>query len=113
MDPSNWWVGMQNTALQLLVYGESLKGSGVRTDYPGVHIRQVYEVENPNYLIIDLDIDRGYGFTDHYAVDRRLGGNTAYANVINAAQPYLSWNMGIRVILKYIKTAGLCLFCPT
>ena len=104
---------MQNTALQLLVYGENLKGSGVRTDYPGVHIRQVYEVENPNYLIIDLDIDRGYGFTDHYAVDRRLGGNTAYANVINAAQPYLSWNMGIKVILKHIKTGGLCLFCPT
>jgi glycosidase len=27
----------------------------------------------------------GYGFTDHYNVDRRLGGNTAYKNLIDAA----------------------------
>jgi glycosidase len=54
VDPSNWWVGMKNPELQLLVYGKDLKGSAVSVSYPGVHIRQVYEVENPNYLFVDL-----------------------------------------------------------
>lgn len=27
----------------------------------------------------------GYGFTDHYAVDKRLGGNEAYKKLIDEA----------------------------
>ena len=54
IDPTNWWVGMKNPELQLLVYGKDLKGSSVQINYPGISIRQVYEVENPNYLFIDL-----------------------------------------------------------
>ena len=45
---------MKNPELQLLVYGKDLKGSSVQINYPGISIRQVYEVENPNYLFIDL-----------------------------------------------------------
>jgi glycosidase len=35
----------------------------------------------------------GYGFTDHYNVDKRLGGNAAYKNLIDAAH-----NKGIKII---------------
>lgn len=56
IDPTNWWVGMKNPELQLLVYGKHLKGASVQISYPGIHIRQVHEVENPNYLFIDLEI---------------------------------------------------------
>lgn len=55
-DPTNWWVGMKNPELQILLYGKDLKGSRVRIDHQGVSIRQVHEVENPNYLFIDLHI---------------------------------------------------------
>ena len=55
-DPTNWWVGMKKPELQILLYGKDLKGSMVRIDHPGVSIRQVHEVENPNYLFIDLHI---------------------------------------------------------
>lgn len=54
VNPSNWWVGMKNPELQLLVYGKNLKGADLKINYPGVSIRQVYEVENPNYLFVDL-----------------------------------------------------------
>jgi len=54
IDPTNWWVGMKNPALQLLVYGKDLKGSELKINYPGISVRQVYEVENPNYLFVDL-----------------------------------------------------------
>jgi neopullulanase len=56
VDPANWWVGMKNTKLQLLVYGKNLKGSDVKINYPGVVVQQVHEVENANYLFIDLEI---------------------------------------------------------
>ena len=56
IDPTNWWVGMKNPELQLLVYGKNLQGADLTLDYPGVRIRQVYAVENANYLFVDLSI---------------------------------------------------------
>ncbi len=56
IDPTNWWVGMKNPELQLLVHGRDLKGSTVKISHPGVVVRQVYEVENANYLFIDITI---------------------------------------------------------
>ena len=56
VDPTNWWVGMKNPNLQLLIYGKDIKGSKVAISYAGVSIEQVYEVENPNYLFVDLKI---------------------------------------------------------
>lgn len=47
---------MKNPELQLLVYGKNLKGSDLKINYPGISIRQVYEVENANYLFVDLYI---------------------------------------------------------
>lgn len=55
-DPTNWWVGMKNPEVQVLLYGKNLKGASVTINYPGVSIRQVHEVENPNYLLVDLYI---------------------------------------------------------
>ena len=56
VDPTNWWVGMKNPNLQLLIYGKDIKGSKVAINYTGVSIEQVYEVENPNYLFVDVKI---------------------------------------------------------
>lgn len=53
-DPTNWWVGMKNPALQIMLYGKDLKGSRVTVNYPGVSVQKVHEVENPNYLFVDL-----------------------------------------------------------
>lgn len=54
IDPTNWWVGMKNPKLQLLIYGKDLKGSKVNINYAGVTITEVHEVENPNYLFVDV-----------------------------------------------------------
>ena len=56
IDPTNWWVGMRNPELQLLVYGKDLKGSQVQINYTGVKIQSMQEVENPNYLFVNLTI---------------------------------------------------------
>ena len=56
VNPTNWWVGMKNPKLQLLLHGKDLKGSKVNITYAGVALEQVQEVENPNYLFVDLHI---------------------------------------------------------
>ena len=56
VEPLNWWVGMKNPKLQLMVYGENVAENRLRIDYPGVRVIQTIQVENPNYLFVDLEI---------------------------------------------------------
>lgn len=54
--PTNWWVGMKNRNLQVLLYGKDLSSCTVRLDYPGVTLQNVQKVESPNYLFVNLFI---------------------------------------------------------
>jgi glycosidase len=56
VDPPFWWTGMKNTELQIMVYGKSISNSKVAIRYPGVKVKEVATVENPNYLFIYLNI---------------------------------------------------------
>ena len=56
VEPMFWWVGMQNTKLQLLVYGNNISSLEAQLNYPGVKLEKVHQVENPNYLFLDLEI---------------------------------------------------------
>lgn len=59
IEPMSWWVGMNNPKLQLLVHGEQIASLEVQLNYPGVQLREVHKVENPNYLFLDLEIAAG------------------------------------------------------
>lgn len=56
IEPMNWWVGMHNPKLQLLVHGENIALLQPQLNYPGVTLAKVNKVENPNYLFLDLEI---------------------------------------------------------
>lgn len=56
VEPMNWWVGMKNPKLQLIVHGNHIADRAVKLSYPGVKLVKVNKVENPNYLFLDLDI---------------------------------------------------------
>lgn len=56
VEPPNWWVGMKNQELQLLVHGKDIANTEVELSYPGVILIGVERVENPNYLFINLQI---------------------------------------------------------
>ena len=56
VEPPNWWVGMQNPQVQLVVYGNDLGNATVSTKYKKVKITKVEKAESPNYLFITLDI---------------------------------------------------------
>ena len=55
--PLNWYVGMLNPNLQILIYGKNIAASKVSlTTYAGVTLQSVTRAENPNYLFVDLTI---------------------------------------------------------
>jgi glycosidase len=54
IEPANWWVGMKNPKLQLLVHGNHIAGRTVKINYSGVKLVAVHKVENPDYLFLDL-----------------------------------------------------------
>lgn len=54
IDPTNWYVGMKDASLQLMVYGQGIGGATVSTDYPGVRIDSLVRLESPNYLLVYL-----------------------------------------------------------
>jgi glycosidase len=56
VEPPNWWVGMKNKKLQLLVYGPSVGTMSFTIAYPGVTLVKTNKVENPNYAFLDLTI---------------------------------------------------------
>ncbi len=56
IDPTNWFVGMKNPTLQLLLHGKAIGTATVSINYPGVTVKRVSPLENPNYLAIDLTI---------------------------------------------------------
>jgi len=56
IEPVFWWAGMKNPNLQLMVHSPGIAFTGVSLEYPGVRLKSVTTVENPNYLFIDLDI---------------------------------------------------------
>lgn len=58
IEPMFWWVGMSNPKLQLLVHGAGIAKLSVQLDHPGVKLAKVHQVENPNYLFLDLEIAR-------------------------------------------------------
>ncbi|GAA3922811.1 glycoside hydrolase family 13 protein [Hymenobacter algoricola] len=56
INPTNWWVGMKNPGLQLLVYGPQAGTLTYTITYPGVKLVKTNTVENPNYAFLDLTI---------------------------------------------------------
>ena len=52
--PTHWWVGMKNTALQLMLHGKNIGSASFSINYPGVLAKKVFKAENPNYVFIDL-----------------------------------------------------------
>ncbi len=56
VNPTNWWVGMKNPNVQLLIHGPGAGTLAYSIAYPGVKLVKTSTVENPNYAFLDLTI---------------------------------------------------------
>ncbi|NWF88010.1 MAG: cyclomaltodextrinase N-terminal domain-containing protein [Ignavibacteriaceae bacterium] len=56
IEPPNWWTGMKNTELQLMVYGENLSDIKVKSSNSKLKIKKITSSENSSYIFVDLSL---------------------------------------------------------
>ena len=56
IDPAFWWSGMQETELQLMVYGDNIASYKPEVSSQNIRIKEVVTLDSPNYQLIYLDL---------------------------------------------------------
>ena len=57
IEPTDWYVGMKNPQVQLMVYGQGIRDvASVTTDYPGAVIDSLVRLDSPNYLLVYMNL---------------------------------------------------------
>lgn len=56
IQPQFWWTGMKNPTLQLLLYDEGIGYMHPSIEGAGATLSEVVSFENPNYLLLYLDL---------------------------------------------------------
>ena len=57
IDPTDWYVGMKNPQVQLMVYGKGIASvQEVTTDYPNARIDSIVHLDSPNYLLVYMNL---------------------------------------------------------
>jgi len=54
IEPLNWWAGMKDPNLQLMVNGPGIGKAKVSINYPGVTVKSTVKGDSDNYLFINL-----------------------------------------------------------
>ena len=57
IEPTNWYVGMKDASLQLMVCGKDVRSTEVEISYPGVRIDSIARLDSPNYLFLYLNLE--------------------------------------------------------
>jgi neopullulanase len=98
--PSNWWVGMRNPKLQIMLHGENIAENTFTINYPGVKLLKTNKVENPNFVFLDLTLSavvkpgqmkihlknpNGTGDVLFELKPRRSGKGTAFAQGVTSS----------------------------
>ncbi len=57
IEPTNWYVGMKDASLQLMVCGKDVRNTEVEVSYPGVRIDSIARLDSTNYLFLYLNLE--------------------------------------------------------
>lgn len=66
--PSYWWADMKNPELQILLYGNHISSSEVSLFGKGVILKEVVKQDNPNYLLLYIDLSEAEAQTFYIAL---------------------------------------------
>jgi len=58
IEPAFWWVGMENTQLELLIYGKDIAQFAPSVDNENIQISAIKKTGNNNYLFLNLDLSK-------------------------------------------------------
>lgn len=56
VEPPNWWTGMKNNNIQLMIYGDNLKDVTAKFKDKSIIVKRVNKLANPSYAFIDIEI---------------------------------------------------------
>ncbi|MFY7907974.1 MAG: glycoside hydrolase family 13 protein [Emticicia sp.] len=77
VEPLNWWVGLKNPNLQLLIHGENISETQPTINYTGVSIKKVNKADSKNYLFLDLVIAKTTK-AGNFTINFKKAGKTVY-----------------------------------
>ena len=84
VEPLSWWTGMK-TPLQLMVQGQDISSFDVTIEGgKGVSVVKVHKAESPNYLFVDVQLDRNAAPGTYYIVFSKDGQSFKYPYEISA-----------------------------
>lgn len=63
--PTFWWADMKNPELQILLYGDNISSCDVSISSKDILLKDVVKQENPNYLILYMDLSEATPQTFH------------------------------------------------
>lgn len=58
VEPTFWWTDMQQSELQLMLYGLDIQSAGITLNYPGVTIARKELTDNKNYIFLYITISK-------------------------------------------------------
>ncbi|GAB4186192.1 MAG: glycoside hydrolase family 13 protein [Thermoflexibacter sp.] len=61
IEPPNWYVGMKNPEVQILVHGKDIANANVKLGNSLAILKEVRKVSNPNYLFLNLTVGKKAG----------------------------------------------------
>lgn len=94
--PTHWWIGMKEPKVQIMIHGKDIaNGNGYTINYPGVKLKKVHKIENPNYIFLDIQIStnakpgiikikNGNTTIDFPLKNRRIGNGTDFAQGVTS-----------------------------
>ena len=77
IEPLNWWVGMKNPNLQLLINAPDIGETTPVISYPGVTIKKTTKGDSKNYLFLDVVIAKT-ARPGTVAIQFKKGGNVVF-----------------------------------
>ena len=80
--PAFWWAGMKNPELQVLLYGEHIAFAEVSISSEDITLQEVVKLENPNYLIVYLNISEAAPQTFNMILKHNDIHNIPYGNLL-------------------------------
>jgi len=56
IEPPSWWTGMKDPSLQIMLYGKNIGKTEIKADIPGLQLKSIVSVPNPDYLFLNVAI---------------------------------------------------------
>lgn len=107
IEPPNWWVGMKESKVQIMLTGSNIGKAVPSVTYKGVKIEKFGSPDNPDFLFIDLIIKRN---TTPGNIPIALNNGSGPDTVIN--YPILEREKGAAARIGFNTTDAIYLITP-